>query len=92
MATILMWIAIRVTETIDGHSGYEFSWSPYRLMPFSGSASFHHYHHTHNIGNYGSFFTLWDTLCGTSTSYWRHLNHQQVKHNIRIAHLSKKLL
>lgn len=90
MATVLMWVIIRVTETIDGHSGYEFSWSPYRLMPFSGSASFHDYHHTHNIGNYGSFFTLWDTLCGTSASYWRYLNQQQVKQTIKIAHMNKK--
>jgi sterol desaturase/sphingolipid hydroxylase (fatty acid hydroxylase superfamily) len=67
--TIVMWLALRITETIDGHSGYEFSWSPFRLLPFSGSSDSHSYHHSHNIGNYSSFFTFWDTICGTSKHY-----------------------
>lgn len=74
LVTVTMWVAMRVTETIDGHSGFEFSWSPYRLLPFSGSASYHNYHHTHNVGNYSSFFTMWDTLCGTSNNYWAYLS------------------
>jgi sterol desaturase/sphingolipid hydroxylase (fatty acid hydroxylase superfamily) len=32
--TYLMWLTLRLGETSDGHSGYEFSWSPYRLLPF----------------------------------------------------------
>jgi sterol desaturase/sphingolipid hydroxylase (fatty acid hydroxylase superfamily) len=34
--TIWMWTGMRTAETLDGHCGYEFSWSPYRLLPFSG--------------------------------------------------------
>jgi sterol desaturase/sphingolipid hydroxylase (fatty acid hydroxylase superfamily) len=26
--------------------GYEFPWSPYRLLPFSGSSTAHDYHHS----------------------------------------------
>jgi sterol desaturase/sphingolipid hydroxylase (fatty acid hydroxylase superfamily) len=36
--TFMVWVIIRVFETLDGHCGYEFSWSPYRLIPFSSSA------------------------------------------------------
>lgn len=56
-------------ESIDGHCGYDFSWSPYRLLPFSCSAESHSYHHSHNIGNFASFFTYWDTIMGSDKSY-----------------------
>ena len=36
MFTKLCWLTLRLGETVDGHCGYEFSWSPYRLLPFSG--------------------------------------------------------
>lgn len=70
--TSYMWTIIRVTESTDGHSGYDFPWSPFRLLPMSASGSFHSYHHTHNVGNYGSFFTFWDTLFGTNAKYLKH--------------------
>ena len=63
--TFAMWIIMRIGETTDGHSGYEFSWSPYRLLPFSGSSEFHNFHHLNIKGNYSSFFTYWDRLLGT---------------------------
>lgn len=69
--TFLMWNALRVGETVDGHSGYEFPWSPFRLLPFSGSSTGHEYHHWANIGNYGSFFTFWDRLMGTDQAFLR---------------------
>ena len=36
--TYLAWIIVRTGESVDGHTGYEFSWSPYRLLPFATSA------------------------------------------------------
>lgn len=33
--TAIVWFLIRSGETLDGHCGYQFSWSPYRLIPFS---------------------------------------------------------
>ena len=35
-------------------SGFEFPWSPFRLLPFSASATYHDYHHSHNRGNFSS--------------------------------------
>jgi sterol desaturase/sphingolipid hydroxylase (fatty acid hydroxylase superfamily) len=80
--TQLCWYVLRVNETIDGHSGYEFSWSPFRLLPFSGGANYHDYHHSHNQGNFGSFFSLWDTLCGTNSHYFRFLSIKQQEEDI----------
>jgi sterol desaturase/sphingolipid hydroxylase (fatty acid hydroxylase superfamily) len=65
-ATYILFLGIRIFETIDGHCGYEFSWSPYRLLPLSGSSEYHNFHHSHNIGCFGSFFTYWDTIFGTN--------------------------
>jgi sterol desaturase/sphingolipid hydroxylase (fatty acid hydroxylase superfamily) len=70
MTTLWMWIIMRVGESLDSHCGYEFSWSPYRLLPLSGSTTFHDYHHSTNVGNYGSYFTFWDTFCGTNKDYY----------------------
>lgn len=77
------WTLLRIGETVDGHSGYEFPWSPYRLLPYSGSSTAHDFHHSHNVGNFASFFTYWDHLCGTDQAFvkWEHkqikIKHQQ---------------
>lgn len=36
-----MWGLYRVCESGDAHSGYEFPWSPFRLIPFSGISFLH---------------------------------------------------
>jgi methylsterol monooxygenase/4-alpha-methyl-delta7-sterol-4alpha-methyl oxidase len=73
MTTLWMWIVMRVGESLDSHCGYEFSWSPYRLLPLSGSSQYHDFHHSNNVGNYGSYFTFWDTLFKTNEVYFKHI-------------------
>lgn len=41
MFTFLAWMMIRQAETNDTHSGYDFSFSPFRLIPFTGQAEYH---------------------------------------------------
>ena len=60
-----VWILVRIGETIDAHCGYDFPWTPYRILPYSGAASDHVIHHSKNRGNFGAFFCLWDHICGT---------------------------
>jgi len=31
------------------------------------------------VGNYGSFFTIWDTLCGTNRHYFKYLANREKK-------------
>jgi methylsterol monooxygenase/4-alpha-methyl-delta7-sterol-4alpha-methyl oxidase len=75
--TYLMWIVMIITESIDAHSGYEFSFSPYRILPFSGSSDFHYYHHVAVSGNYGSWFTFWDRMCGTVSNAFMKYRHNK---------------
>lgn len=69
IVTFWVWLAIRITEAVDGHSGYDFWFVPFRYFPFRPGTQVHDYHHSHNVGNYGSFFTFWDWICGTDMSY-----------------------
>lgn len=70
----MVWMLIRVNETADGHSGYDFPWSPYRIMPLGTSATYHDYHHLHNVGNYSSVFRTWDTFFGTNKTFYKHVD------------------
>lgn len=64
--TYLVWMILRMTETTDGHSGYEFPWTPFRFLPLSAGQEYHNYHHLNFDGNYSSFLTIWDRICGTT--------------------------
>jgi sterol desaturase/sphingolipid hydroxylase (fatty acid hydroxylase superfamily) len=63
--TMLTWVIYRIGETVDGHSGIDWPGSPFRVLPFSDSATAHDLHHSRNTGNYGSATDLWDRLYGT---------------------------
>jgi methylsterol monooxygenase/4-alpha-methyl-delta7-sterol-4alpha-methyl oxidase len=67
--TVLAWYVWHTCESIDGHCGYAFPWSPFRLVPFSAGEAFHDYHHSENVGNYGSYFRIWDTLFDTNKDF-----------------------
>jgi len=67
--TLWLWLAVRLVEGVDGHSGYDFWFMPYCYFPFRPGAAVHHFHHSHNTGNYGSFFLFWDAICGTDQPY-----------------------
>jgi len=68
--TIMVWGVIRVLETHDGHSGYEFPWSVWRLIPFGCDATYHIFHHSKNVGNFSSFMTIWDTLFDSNREFY----------------------
>jgi sterol desaturase/sphingolipid hydroxylase (fatty acid hydroxylase superfamily) len=79
IVSYLLWIVFRVSESIDGHSGYEFSWSPFRVFPLSGSSDYHAFHHKYYKGNYGSIFSFWDRLfCTVSKQYTLYVHKKKV--------------
>ena len=57
LVTYWLWVVVRVSEGADGHCGYEFPWSPFRIFPLSASSEFHNFHHSHNVGNYCLLYT-----------------------------------
>ncbi|KAI8495710.1 Methylsterol monooxygenase 1 [Branchiostoma belcheri] len=69
MVQMWAWVAVRLIETIDVHSGYDLPYHPLHLIPFYGGARFHDFHHMNFTGNYSSTFTWWDKLFGTDQQY-----------------------
>eukprot|EP01099_Mayorella_cantabrigiensis_P004261 TRINITY_DN3191_c0_g1_i2.p1 TRINITY_DN3191_c0_g1~~TRINITY_DN3191_c0_g1_i2.p1 ORF type:complete len:303 (+),score=50.55 TRINITY_DN3191_c0_g1_i2:60-968(+) len=68
--TLLVWLVLRVFETIDAHCGYELPWSPWNLLlAVQGGAARHDFHHSHNLGSYGSFTKFWDWAMGTDIPF-----------------------
>lgn len=69
MFTMLIWVGVRLIETVDVHAGYSFPWSLDKYIPFWGGADFHDYHHMRIVGNYSSTFRWLDWLFGTDRNY-----------------------
>ena len=71
--TGVLFVALRVFVSAEEHCGYEFPWSPVRLLPFQACVSGHDYHHSHNTGVYASQFVWWDRALGTDRAFlqWR---------------------
>lgn len=69
IVTVFVWLAVRLLQTVDSHSGYDFPWSLHNFIPFWAGADFHDYHHMAFVNNYASSFRIWDYAFGTATSY-----------------------
>ena len=67
---VVLFGILRLYESLDGHSGYDFPWTVFRLIPFGGGPSYHYFHHTHNCGNYSSFTTIWDSILDSNKAYY----------------------
>lgn len=77
---IWAWMAMRLLETIDVHSGYDFPYlNPLNLIPGYGGARFHDFHHKNFNGNYSSSFVWWDKLFGTDAQYKEYVKSQEGK-------------
>jgi sterol desaturase/sphingolipid hydroxylase (fatty acid hydroxylase superfamily) len=68
-----VWLAWRLLETYEAHSGYSFtgSWLSKLGFTYGERARFHDWHHSDNRGCYGVFWI--DYLCGTMDSFAQHL-------------------
>lgn len=65
--TEMLFFVTNMYLSVEAHSGYEFPWSPHRLVPFGlyGGAQHHDLHHLKGKVNYAPYFTHWDRLFGT---------------------------
>ncbi|XP_029376977.1 cholesterol 25-hydroxylase-like protein [Echeneis naucrates] len=81
--TEMLFFVINMYLSVEAHSGYEFPWSPHRLVPFGlyGGAQHHDLHHLKFKVNYAPYFTHWDRLFGTL----------QTEKNSRSTETSKKM-
>ena len=68
--TLVTYHIYRILDGFEIHSGYEFPWSIFNLIPFGTDASYHDYHHSHNVGNFASSLTIWDTVFNSNKAYY----------------------
>ena len=69
ISSYIAWGVWRGFEAIYGHSGYAFTWNPYRLLPFHSDGREHAFHHSENVGNYSSSVNVWDLVYGTNSAF-----------------------
>jgi methylsterol monooxygenase len=69
MVTVLIWITLRLLQTIDAHSGYDFPWSLQHIIPFWSGADHHDFHHMAFTNNYATSFRWCDRIFGTDKKY-----------------------
>lgn len=65
----LVWLATRLEQTYEAHSGYCFKGSLLHSMGLTNSeaCAYHDYHHSGNRGNFGALWLDW--LCGTMDAW-----------------------
>ena len=65
----LIWLACRLQQTYEAHSGYCFYGSWMHKIGFTNSeaAAYHDYHHSGNRGNFGAVWLDW--MCGTMDAW-----------------------
>jgi len=69
MVTLWAWLAVRLWETVEDHSGYDLPFNPTNFIPFWGGAVHHDFHHKTFAGPYSSIFTWCDWMFGTDTLF-----------------------
>ncbi|XP_030621195.1 cholesterol 25-hydroxylase-like protein 1, member 1 [Chanos chanos] len=57
--------------SVEDHIGYDLPWTPSHLVPFGllGGAMAHDMHHQKPSSNFAPFFSHWDKLFGTASTY-----------------------
>jgi 4-alpha-methyl-delta7-sterol-4alpha-methyl oxidase len=65
VVTVWIWVVIRQLEAAEGHSGYDFPWSPLRILPGYDGNGYHDFHHGSFVGNYAGAFGYLDRIFGT---------------------------
>ncbi|RHZ52576.1 hypothetical protein Glove_460g47 [Diversispora epigaea] len=92
LITVFIWISLRLFQTIDAHSGYDFPWSLRHLLPFWAGAEHHDYHHMAFVNCFSTSFRWWDHIMGTDLMYktYRKKKDEAAKNLKRINEKEKK--
>lgn len=67
---LFLWLIYKTFLSTEGHSGYEFPWSPTRILPFVYGSSYHDFHHSKNVGNYSASIYVFELLAGTNKTFF----------------------
>jgi len=92
IVTLWAWTFYGIGETIEQHSGYDFPFSPYGILPFMFNASYHDFHHSRYRYNYSSIFIFWDCLFGDNNEYYNYLDYLEKKKLVSKGQSNKNIL
>ncbi|KAJ7123529.1 C4-methyl sterol oxidase [Mycena epipterygia] len=67
--TVYIWMALRLFQAIDAHSGYDFPLSLQHIVPFWSGAEHHDFHHMAFTNNFSTSFRWCDRIFGTDDKY-----------------------
>ncbi|KAF9584158.1 C-4 sterol methyl oxidase [Lunasporangiospora selenospora] len=85
LVTILIWIALRLFQAVEAHSGYDFPWSTHNWLPFWSGAEHHDYHHMAFTNNFATSFRWWDHIFGTNKKYIAYKERKAKEHQAQKA-------
>ena len=79
--TVFTWPILRIAASTNNHSGYDFPWVPWDLLPFRATPDYHEFHHSGGDfgGNYSGQTTILDTIWGTNQKYYKTLKESEKK-------------
>jgi 4-alpha-methyl-delta7-sterol-4alpha-methyl oxidase len=78
---LIFWQVWKIFISSEGHCGFEFPFSPTRILPLVSGASYHDWHHSKNVGNFAGSVYLWDTIMGTNHVYFEQVMGKRAKKN-----------
>jgi sterol desaturase/sphingolipid hydroxylase (fatty acid hydroxylase superfamily) len=64
------WQCYKLFISTEGHSRYQFPWSPTRILPFTYGSSYHNYHHSKNDGNFSASVYIFELVLGMNKSFF----------------------
>ncbi|KAI9294182.1 sterol desaturase [Neoconidiobolus thromboides FSU 785] len=62
-------VALRICQAVEAHSGYDLPWSLHNIIPFWAGAEHHDFHHQAFVDCYASSFRWNDSIFGTDSKY-----------------------
>jgi sterol desaturase/sphingolipid hydroxylase (fatty acid hydroxylase superfamily) len=77
LLTLYTWLIVRLFQTVEVHTGYDFPWSLNRWLPGWAGAEFHDFHHMTFDSNFSSTFRIWDNVFGTAAPYYEYKGQQR---------------
>lgn len=81
IVTLYGWTIWGLCATVEQHSGYDFSFLPFNVLPFNFGARYHEFHHNRYNYNYSSSITYLDCLFESNKFYLDYLERNEKKLN-----------
>ena len=78
IATVYVWITLRLFQAVDAHSGYDFPWSLRHWFPLWAGADHHDYHHQTSVNCFSTSFRHLDYWFGTDAKVRPLIHHKKI--------------